>query len=150
MKTQILIILLLAGIQLSEAQEMMATRATMGRYGEKCMGGRGLCSFSSSANETTAVSKTTGRLKGNALVLTFLRAGLTEADEINIAGKKFKDFAAGEPMYFQQFDNLKLDPEALKELRIGNVYNNIAPGSYPIVLTAESVEVNFILTATKK
>jgi hypothetical protein len=146
MKT-LLILSFLAFFHFSEAQEV-AAKATFGRYSADCIG-RGLCSFEV-ANDRSAASKSAQKISANTFVLKINRTSVSDADQINIAGKRFKDFAPGEQMFFQQPDNLKLDSEVLYTFRIDQVYNIIAPGSYPIVLTTDTVEVTFKLTASKK
>ena len=145
MKT--LLILLLIFVNIAGAQNTVGAKATFGRFSDNCIAGRGLCSFEIGED---VPAKTGGRLSATTFVLKIPRAGLSEKDQINIAGKAFKDFAKGEVIMFKQPENLQIGSAELFSMKIDKAYNNIAAGLYPVTLTGETVEIVFTLSDVKK
>lgn len=129
------------------SQSLIGTHATFGRYSDNCLGGRGLCSFN--VDYEAALSKVSGKMSGDTFVLKMFRTTLSDADQIRIAGKRFKDIEVGEKIFFRQSEAFVVDPEIIQRLGMNPDRNRISAGDYPITLDAGAVSVVFKLTAAK-
>lgn len=141
MKT-IAIILIYISATVISAQTANVSKATFGRYSDNCIAGRGLCSFESQKTQTGTSSN---RLAADTFSVRIAKNTLTEADQINIAGKPFREFAPGEKLLFKQIDTLPISQETIRIMRLDPSKFHLAPGTYPIVLTADYVEITFTL-----
>ncbi len=145
MKALLMVILLLP-LQLP-AQEARAANYRIGNAVQECRG-RGLCDLSWSDDGTESRSQA-GKLSASTFLLKISRQALSEADEINIVGKPLKEILPGETLYFNQPNELLLNGESLKGLKMSSESNSIAAGNYPLFVSPDYIEITFTLTRSK-
>ena len=81
----------------------------------------------------------------HSFILTISRNSLVREDEIRIAGKPFKDIRPDEQLQFLQEDILLVSKMSLQNLNLDLNTNKIYPGTYPMFLGKDKVEIIFTL-----
>lgn len=81
----------------------------------------------------------------HSFILTLNRKSLQPEDEIRIAGKPFNEIAADEKLFFVQLEALVVSKLSLQHLDLDSATNKIYPGTYPMFLSKDKLEIMFTL-----
>ncbi len=127
-------------------QKKASTETTFGRY-NNCSSGRGACGITINVAENGKQLPNTysKNMSEHSFILTINRSSLAREDEIRIAGKPFKDIRPEEQLQFLQEDILLVSKLSLQNLNLEISANKIYPGSYPMFLGKDKVEIIFTL-----
>lgn len=141
-------LLLPAAVAVTHAQTAGKTSsASFGRLGGDCSSGRGVCSFNSNnVLATGSTERSARKLTETSFVLKIVRSVISGQDEMRILGKPFADLSAQERPTFTQTDALTLDVTSLGNLGLNTEYNKILPGSYPLSVLSDTIEITFTLS----
>lgn len=92
---------------------------------------------------------TASKVSETAFKIMIKRAFIDADEETSIAGKAFKDIAAGEQVYFPAAASIVIDAQSLKNLNISAANNTIYPANYPVAITADLVTITFTLATAR-
>lgn len=131
---------------LSQTAKSASTETTFGRY-NNCSSGRGACGITINEAESGKLSANiySKTMSEHSFILTISRNSLVREDEIRIAGKPFKDISPDEQLKFVQEDVLLVSKLSLQNLNLDLNANKIYPGSYPMFLGKDKIEIVFTL-----
>lgn len=114
-----------------------------------CFRGVGLCDVTVQSTSAKSNDISAYRIATNSIVIQLPVEKLSREDELNISGKLFSEIKADEEILFIQGEPLFLTIETLRNLGLEAELNKIAPGSYPMKITREKVEITFTLTPSE-
>lgn len=120
-----------------EKETIVNAEFTIGRQGQDCAG-RGLCSFNTSLNKSdTSISQV--YYKNNTLILAIDRLNIDKVEETKLVGKQLNRDSKESDLTFVMEEALVLDATTIADLKIPNSLTKIAKGSYPIIISKNSL-----------